>query len=212
MHCGAASENEKATGVAFSSSGVGEIRPQHAFHLLQCLRFDLADAFGGNTEFGSEIVQVAASSSASQRASMIRRLRASRLSSAARRPSLCRWSYREPPARASARCCCRPARRSGRTSRHRRHAIPAPCHGAEAGLHLGHFFRLDAKPLCDVERLAGGQCFAARFHAAQVEEQLALGLVVATFTRRQFFSTYSWISALIQWIANETRRTPRSGS
>ena len=35
-----------------------------------------------------------------------------------------------------------------------------------------------------------------------------LRLVVAIFTRRQFFRMYSWISALIQCIAYDTRRTP----
>ena len=39
-----------------------------------------------------------------------------------------------------------------------------------------------------------------------------LRLVVATFTRRQLRRMYSWISALIQWIAKDARRTPRSGS
>ena len=39
-----------------------------------------------------------------------------------------------------------------------------------------------------------------------------LRLVVATFTSRQLRRMYSWISALIQWIAKETSRTLRSGS
>ena len=37
-------------------------------------------------------------------------------------------------------------------------------------------------------------------------------LVVATFTMRQFLMTYSWMQDLIQWTANETRRTPIPGS
>ena len=46
----------------------------------------------------------------------------------------------------------------------------------------------------------------------RLKNSLRCALVVAIFTRRQLRSTYSWISARIQWTANETRRTPTSGS
>ena len=46
----------------------------------------------------------------------------------------------------------------------------------------------------------------------RLKNSLRCALVVATFTSRQLRRMYSWISALIQCIANDTRRTPRSGS
>ena len=46
----------------------------------------------------------------------------------------------------------------------------------------------------------------------RLKKSLRCALVVATFTRRQLRRMYSWISALIQWMAKDTRRTPRSGS
>ena len=46
----------------------------------------------------------------------------------------------------------------------------------------------------------------------RLKNSLRCALVVATFTSRQFFRMYSWMSALIHCTANETSRTPRSGS
>ncbi|TXT21266.1 MAG: hypothetical protein FD132_776 [bacterium] len=51
-------------------------------------------------------------------------------------------------------------------------------------------------------------CFMLR----RLKNSLRCALVVATLTRRQFFRMNSWISALIQCTAKDTRRTPRSGS
>ena len=46
----------------------------------------------------------------------------------------------------------------------------------------------------------------------RLKKSFLCALVVAIFTIRQLRRMYSWISALIQWIANDARRTPRSGS
>ncbi|MPN54892.1 hypothetical protein SDC9_202570 [bioreactor metagenome] len=45
----------------------------------------------------------------------------------------------------------------------------------------------------------------------RLKNSLRCALVVATLTIRQLRRTYSWISALIQCTAKETRRTPTSG-
>ena len=50
------------------------------------------------------------------------------------------------------------------------------------------------------------------FALRRLKNSLRCALVVATLTMRQFFSTNSWISARIQWTANETSRTSYSGS
>ena len=50
------------------------------------------------------------------------------------------------------------------------------------------------------------------FIERRLKNSLRWALVVATFTSRQFFRMYSWISALIQCSANDTSRTERSGS
>ena len=59
---------------------------------------------------------------------------------------------------------------------------------------------------------AGCSVLLSCFMPRRLKNSLRCALVVAIFTRRQFFRMYSWISALIQWIANDTRRTPRVGS
>ncbi len=46
----------------------------------------------------------------------------------------------------------------------------------------------------------------------RLKKSLRCALVVATFTSRQLRRMYSWISALIQWMAKDARRTPRPGS
>ena len=46
----------------------------------------------------------------------------------------------------------------------------------------------------------------------RLKKSLRCALVVAIFTIRQLRRMNSWISALIQWMAKEARRTPRSGS
>jgi hypothetical protein len=46
----------------------------------------------------------------------------------------------------------------------------------------------------------------------RLKNSLRCALVVAIFTMRQLRRICSWISARIQCTANETRRTPRSGS
>ena len=46
----------------------------------------------------------------------------------------------------------------------------------------------------------------------KLKNSLRCALVVAIFTKRQLRTMYSCISALIQCIANETKRTPRDGS
>jgi len=69
-------------------------------------------------------------------------------------------------------------------------------------LHLEYFLALDVQRARDGVDLAGAERATVRvaiqgirlhalFHRAQIEEQLALSLVVATFTMRQFFRMYS---------------------
>ena len=50
------------------------------------------------------------------------------------------------------------------------------------------------------------------FMLRKLKKSLRCALVVAIFTMRQLRRMYSCISALIQWIANDTSRTPLSGS
>ena len=50
------------------------------------------------------------------------------------------------------------------------------------------------------------------FMLRRLKKSFRCALVVATFTMRQLRRTNSWISARIQWTANDTSRTPRSGS
>ena len=57
--------------------------------------------------------------------------------------------------------------------------------------------------------LSQPRCFLA---LRRLKNSLRWAFVVATRTRRQLRSTNSWISARIQWTANETRRTPTFGS
>src|SRR6266700_3192446 len=49
------------------------------------------------------------------------------------------------------------------------------------------------------------------FILRRLKNSLRCDLVVATLTRRQLRSTYSWISARIQWTAKDTKRTPTLG-
>ena len=66
--------------------------------------------------------------------------------------------------------------------------------------------------LADEEDLLAVSGADARFIERRLKNSLRCALVVATFTSRQLRRMYSWISALIQWIANDTRRTLRAGS
>ena len=63
-------------------------------------------------------------------------------------------------------------------------------------------------------RLTSLRVIGARplFIERRLKNSLRCALVVASFTSRQLRRMYSWISALIQWMANDTRRTLRSGS
>ena len=82
----------------------------------------------------------------------------------------------------------------------------------EARFHLDHFLGLDAqlaRHALDVLALIVARPF---FIERRLKNSLRCALVVASFTSRQLRRMYSWISALIQWMANDTRRTLRSGS
>ena len=118
-----------------------------------------------------------AGSSLSQRASTIRRLRSSSPESAVCRPSLCRWSRSR--ALQHARRFAAAVFQIGNGSE-AFFVVASRFQGdivsGQARFHLDDFFRLDAQLVRHVGYLCRRQRFAARLHAAQVEEQLALRL------------------------------------
>ena len=98
--------------------------------------------------------------------------------------------------------------RSGHTTIHRPHpwSVQRDFLAGETLFHLHHVGFFDVQLARNFLHFRRRKRAEVRLHAAQIEEQFALRLVVANFTMRQFFRMYSWISALIQCTAKDTSR------
>lgn len=77
----------------------------------------------------------------------------------------------------------------------------------QAAFHLAHFTRFHAQAFGHAVDFLVVQPRQAFFWLRRLKNSLRWALVVATFTMRQLRRMNSWISALIQCTANDTKHT-----